>query len=535
MSLRASYLRTLACVLLVQVLLVVGAAAQALYHNPVMRGDHPDPTVLRVGADYWALVTTGGWAPHFTILRSPDLVNWRTVGAVFQQKPDWAKGDFWAPQLVEDGGRFYLYYTARREEGKNKKGTLCVAVATAPRPDGPYTDHGPLVCQMIGSIDAFSLRDETGQRYLIWKEDGNDRDQPTPMWAQPLTADGLKLTGKPKQLFRNTAMWERHVVEGAYVLRRNGWYYMFYSGNACCGRGCNYALGVARARKILGPWEKNPANPIIGANSAWQCPGHGDVVTTPDGREYLLYHAYRKDRDTFNTGREAVLDLIEWNEKGWPVINGGRGPASEAPAPLGRIEPAPASEFFDGFSTGQLAPAWQWPMNAAQRVRLDAQGGGHLTLAPLNPAADAWTGAVLGWRVPSGNYTATALVDARALAAGTRAGLAAYSWRDAAVGIALGDGKVFIWQREGRRQDTLTTVLAPTDAAALYLRMTATDGEAYSFAYSANGRDWTPAGQRVNASYIESAHVALTAAGGAARFDWVRVDPAGAGSLPEKH
>jgi hypothetical protein len=131
----------------------------------------------------------------------------------------------------------------------------------------------------------------------------------------------------------------------------------------------------------------------------------------------------------------------------------------------------------------------------------------------------------LGWRVPSGNYTATAVVDARSLAAGARAGLAVYGWRDAAVGIAAGDGKVYVWQREDRRQDTLATLDAP-NAPALFLRMTATDGEAYSFAYSANGRDWTPAGRPVNASYIEGAHVVLTAAGGPARFDWARVEPA---------
>ncbi|HYY43211.1 MAG TPA: glycoside hydrolase family 43 protein, partial [Pyrinomonadaceae bacterium] len=266
-------------------LLVVGA--QAVYHNPVMAGDYPDPTVLRVGTDYWALVTTGGWAPHFTILHSRDLVNWRTVGAVFNEKPAWAKGDFWAPELIADGDSFYLYYTARRDDGPNKKGTLCVAVATAAQPAGPYTDHGPLVCQDIGSIDAFSLRDERGQRYLVWKEDGNDRNQPTPIWAQPLTEDGLKLTGKRKELIRNDAAWERHVVEGAYILRHGDYFYLFYSGNACCGRGCKYALGVARARKLLGPWEKYVDNPIVGANAAWQCPGHGDVVTTPDDNYYL--------------------------------------------------------------------------------------------------------------------------------------------------------------------------------------------------------------------------------------------------------
>lgn len=523
---RAAALFTCALCLL---LLPVAARAQAVYHNPVMPGDHPDPTVLRVGDDFWALVTTGGWAPHFTILRSPDLIAWRTVGAVFEQKPGWAKGDFWAPELIEDRGRFYLYYTARRDDGPGKKGTLCVAVATAPQPAGPYTDRGPLVCQEIGSIDAFSLRDETGQRYLIWKEDGNDRNQPTPIWAQPLTDDGLKLTGKRKELIRNTEPWERHVVEGPYVLRRDGWYYLFYSGNACCGRSCDYALGVARAKKLLGPWEKNPANPILGGNEAWQCPGHGDIVTSVDGQEFLLYHSYRRRADTFSVGREALLDRITWDDKGWPLINGGRGPSSAAPAPV-NVSSAPAPQaFFDGFNSEQLDAAWQWPMNNMQTARSGLMPGGYLSLATgaQQTGADEWTGAVLGLRATSGDYVATAALDLRGLPAGVRAGVAAYSWRDAAVGVASGGGKVYVWRREGRAQETVASAPAPA-AATIFLRLTVERGETYRFAFSADGRDWRPVGAAVNGSYIEGAHVALTVAGpagAAARFDWLRVEP----------
>jgi beta-xylosidase len=521
----------------------VAPSQEVVYRNPVIAGDHPDPTVLRVGADFWALVTTGGWAPHFTIMRSRDLVAWRTVGAVFPQKPAWAKGDFWAPQLVEDRGSFYLYYTARRDDGAAKKGTLCVAVATAPQPSGPYTDHGPLVCQEIGSIDAFSLRDEDGRRYLIWKEDGNDRNQPTPIWAQQLTEDGLRVVGKRKELIRNTERWEGRVVEGAYVLRRGGWYYMFYSGGACCGRACDYALGVARSRRLLGRWEKNPANPILAANAAWQCPGHGDVVSTSDGREFLLYHSYRRSPDTFSVGRESVLDRLTWDEKGWPLVNGGAGTSTQATAPLAADNAvsrsvgdtaSDASEFFDGFTAAQLDPSWQWPMDNAQSARVEPSPGGYLVLTPERGAAqaDEWTGAVLGRRSTSGSYVATVAVVPPA-AAGARAGLAAYGWRAASVGAAVGGGKVSLWRREGRTQETTASASVPAGAL-VFLRMTAERGETYRFEFSENGRDWQPLGSPVNGSYIEGAHVALTAGGGAgaaARFDWVRIAPGAAARL----
>src|SRR4051794_26008817 len=209
---------------------------RATYTNPVAPGDFPDPSVIRVGRDYWASATTSEWAPEFPILHSRDLVNWEVVGAVFQRRPDWAVGSFWAPEISQDRGRFYVYYVARK-----KGGSLCAAVATSARPQGPYTDRGPLVCQDVGSIDPFPVTDESGNRYLLWKEDGNSVSKPTPIWAQRLSADGTRLIGERRELFHNDQPWEKHptlpfgdLVEGPSVVRRGGWFYLFYSGNFCC-------------------------------------------------------------------------------------------------------------------------------------------------------------------------------------------------------------------------------------------------------------------------------------------------------------
>jgi beta-xylosidase len=523
---------------LLAVCVTVGVAAaqdarRPLYTNPVIAGDYPDPTVIRAGKDFWAATTTGGWAPHFPVLHSRDLVNWRVAGYVFRERPAWAKGDFWAPEIAQDRGRFFVYYTARRDEGPRKTGTLCVAVATAARAEGPYTDHGPLVCEVrelknVGSIDAFFVRDEAGAPHLVWKADGNDAepDVPTSIFAQQLTEDGTRLVGRRKEILRNTEAWERHVVEGSYILRRGGWFYHFYSGNACCGRGCDYALGVARARKLLGPWEKHPRNPILDDNADWQCPGHGSVVSTPDGRDFLLYHSYRRRRDTFNVGRESLLDEVTWGADGWPAINGGRGPSNVNPSPLNAVESDDEREIFDDFDAPALDLEWQWPMSIRQAARVAP--GGRLVLAPIsNPKGDDMAGAVLARKTVSGDYAATARVGARVMA-GARAGLTAYSWRDAAVGIALGDGKVAVWRREGKSQKIVATADAPA-AEFVQLRMTADGGDTYRFAFSADGRAWTQLGGKVRGGHVEGARVALTAGGRApgtaAMFDWVQITP----------
>src|SRR5213075_1664878 len=137
---------------------------------------------------YWAVTTSSEWGPQFPILLSQDLVNWKVVGSVFPKRPEWSVANYWAPEISEYKGRYYVYYVARK-----KGGPLAVAVATADRPSGPYKDHGELVAQPAGSIDPVAVDDEKGLRHLIWKEDGNSRKQPTIIWMQPLNDDGTKL------------------------------------------------------------------------------------------------------------------------------------------------------------------------------------------------------------------------------------------------------------------------------------------------------------------------------------------------------
>jgi beta-xylosidase len=492
----------------------------AAYANPVIAGDYPDPSVIRTGADYWATTTSGEWAPLFPILHSRDLVNWKVAGAVFRQRPSWAERNFWAPEIVEDRGRFFVFYTARK-----KGGPLCVAVATASQAAGPYTDRGPLVCQSMGSIDAATARDESGQFYLIWKEDGNSRNRPTRIWAQRLSEDGTKLYGEKKELLRNDVAWEGGVVEGPFVVRRGGWFYLFYSGNACCGRSCNYALGVARSRKLLGPWEKNPSNPILAANETWQCPGHGSIVEDAGGRSFLLYHSYKRTEDFAQIGREALLDEVEWSASGWPTINNGKGPSRERSAPATGAPSPILDGFIDDFNSPSLDAGWQWPQGNEPVMRIETEGSAHLRLAPNASHASDLAGAVLARPTTSGDYEATVVIDTRAMKRGAHAGVAAYQGNRDALGIAVGDGKIIVWLREGKGQKTVASASAPASPI-VHLRLTASDGYLFRFAFSSDGRDWKNVGEQVNGSHLEAIRIALTAGGAkeaVASFDSFRI------------
>ena len=294
-----------------------------LYENPVMSGDFPDPTAVRIGPEYWAIATASSGQPSPPILRSPDLVHWSVAGYVSAAPPAWSSGrQQWGPWLERYGDRYLVYYSARKKYGRP-----CITVGDSTNPIGPYTDHGPLVCQPRASIDPSVVHNVHGRAFLVWKENGGS--VPSSIWVQPLSSDGLQLTGTPhKIMVGNRHSWEGGLVEGPRIISRNGWLYLFYSGGHCCAPSvCKYALGVARSHSIYGPWRRAKQNPVLKSDKRWKCPGHGAVLQTPSGHWWLLYNGYRA-RGSTNRGREMLLDLVRWSRDGWPVITPGSHPLS---------------------------------------------------------------------------------------------------------------------------------------------------------------------------------------------------------------
>ncbi len=467
------------------------------WSNPVVPGDHPDPTIVRVNGVFWASATSGEWSPQFPLFRSTDLREWTLEGAIFPMQPAWAEGSFWAPELVHDEvtDRFCAWYV-----GKKRGGPLCIAVATAQEPGGPYTDHGPLICEEDGSIDPCFARDEEGRPYLIWKEDGNSQGWPTPIWAQALTEDLLTLVGEKTQLIVNDQPWEEGVVEGPYVLRHEGWFYLFYAGNSCCGKECKYAEGVARSRKLLGPWEKFAGNPIIGANDNWRCPGHGTAVhTEEDGRgaqDYFLYHAYPA-MGTIYVGREAVLDAITWRPDGWPEVNAGEGP--------GEATPAREIDFADEFAgaglggTG-LGGSWQWPVNTYPEVRT-GEGGLRLGIPRESRlAAGPVESAMVAVPRPVGvRYEARVLLVPETRDTRLWAGLAVVGDPFNTIGLGVRGEQLVLWQRRGAMQAMVWEGAAREGA--IWLKVESGEADhVLHFSSSQDGVTWAAAGGSYDAS-----------------------------------
>ncbi len=329
-----------AAVMIAAVLESVGTAALVEYARaPVVAidADFPDPALLGAPDGFTYVYATQGTVDgrmqNIQMARSRDMRAWQRLPDALPVKPAWAARtqDFWAPHVSVHDGRYYLYYSAKPDAAlADKSRGLCLAVATADRPEGPFTDIGkPLLCGPgFVNIDPMAFDDPaTGKRLLYWGSGFQ------PIKVQELAADRVSFaTGSATVDLIATDSTDdpanyRRLVEGAWVTRHGGWYYLFYSGDNCCGAKAHYATLVARSRSATGPFDiVAPAHGglVLRADARWLAPGHNAVMTDARGRYWTAYHAIDRLRprskagDEINSRRVMLVDRLTWR-RGLPV------------------------------------------------------------------------------------------------------------------------------------------------------------------------------------------------------------------------
>jgi beta-xylosidase len=289
------------------VLLCTAAAPAEPSFVPVFKTDFPDAFVLPHAGQFIAYSTNNG--PNVPIAMSSDLVHWNFVGEANGKKRDalpklgsWAKEGFtWAPEVLQIGSRYLLYYTA----SDRRKNAQCIGVAVASDPLGPFVDSNPepIVCQtdLGGSIDADAFRDGDGKLYLYFKNDGNRVHARTSLWGQPLAPNGMSVTGSPVELVKDNQGWEERVVEAPTMVRSPAGYELFFSGGFF---GWNpeevglspYAMGYASCSGPLGPCTAAPQNPILHSFKDREAgclsgPGHQSIFEVGT-RWFMSFHAW---------------------------------------------------------------------------------------------------------------------------------------------------------------------------------------------------------------------------------------------------
>ena len=307
----------------------------AYYVNPVLSGDHPDPSVLKDGDTYYKVSSSFDYYPGLVIWRSTDLVNWTPVGPTLH-KP---VGSVYAPNLVKHGGRYFIYFPGANLpiNGVRPYGSgpsIATYVIHADSPEGPWSD--PINLNLF-AIDPAHAVGPDGKRYLF-VDDGR---------RVKLRDDGLATDGKLEKVYDGWPIPRDWVIEGVSlegpeIVHRNGWYYMFSAQGGTSGPPTGHMTVVARSRSIDGPWENSPHNPLVRTQSVcepWWSRGHPSPIQGPGGDWWLAYHGYENGFRTL--GRQMLLEPMAWTSDGWPVARGGdlssrlRKPRSGKSAPHG--------------------------------------------------------------------------------------------------------------------------------------------------------------------------------------------------------
>lgn len=347
------------------------------YLNPIVAGDHPDPTILKDGDDYYMTFSSFHSYPGLVIWHSTDLVNWSPIGPALH-KP---LGVIWAVDLCKHDGRYFIYLPANPSD----QGWSIYAL-WADDIKGPWSE--PVDLGIAGCIDPGHVVGEDGKRYLF--VNGIRRIR--------LADDGLATDGPLESAYspwRYPEDWitENFAPEGPKLLRHNGWFYLITAVGGTAGPVTGHMVIAARSRSIHGPWEHCPHNPLVRTQSAaepWWSRGHASLVEGPAGDWWMVYHGYENGFRTL--GRQTLLEPIEWTDDGWFRALGGdlsrplRKPAG------GRAGPA-GFALSDDFSNDRFGTQWSFHdphpgemervVRSANTLRLSASGTSPADSPPL--------------------------------------------------------------------------------------------------------------------------------------------------------
>ena len=508
--------------------------------NPVLKGFHPDPCMIRVGDTYYIASSTFEWWPGVRIHESKDLVNWHLLTYPLSEKrlldmtgdPD--SGGVWAPDLSYDNGTFYLVYTdAKVTNGAFKDCANYLTTAKDIR--GPWSD--PIFLNTAG-FDASLFHDDDGRKYLV-----NQYWDPRPyrhpfygIMCTEISEEKGCLIGEPRVIYKGTA---DRLAEGPHLYKVNGFYYLFVAQG---GTGYAHQSRVARARSLRDTFETQPGTPLLTTLDApchpFQKAGHGSLVQTPAGEWYFAHLMARPlHRDTESSidprgwcplGRETAIQKLVWDAEGWPQIVGGHNGAVEVDAPADAAEHKwepdyPEKDDFDGEKLNPHFQSLRTPLDESICSLRDRPG--HLRLYGHFSLASAFTQAHIARRWQSFHFEAEVKMAYEPRSFQQFAGLCCYydtgNWTCIEMTWHETYGRVIdvVNTDLGRSESVYEEHPAPVPdhAEYVYFKVSA-DGIRYRYFYSFDGTEWTAVPRifdsaRLSDEYIAAARgVAFTGA-----------------------
>jgi xylan 1,4-beta-xylosidase len=409
--------------------------------NPILPGFNPDPSILRVGDDYYIATSTFEWFPGVQIHHSRDLVHWRLLTRPLTRKSQLdMRGDpdscgIWAPCLTHDGEKFHLIYTDVKRYGRTSVGGAAGAslrdfhnyLVTADTIEGPWSD--PVYLNSSG-FDPSLFHDGDGRKYLVnmlW-DHRPGRNRFGGIVLQEYSSSAQRLIGERTNIFAGTPLG---LTEAPHLYRRGDYYYLITAEG---GTGWNHAVTMARGRDLLGPYELHPDTYILSSRTRPDAPltraGHADLVETQAGETYIAYLCGRplKNRGRCVLGRETAIQPMRWDDDGWLYTLDGQGmPMLEAPAPDLPPHPWPAAPVRADFDGAELPIDFQWLRTPEPEAifSLTARPG-HLRLIGRETIGAHFTQALVARRQQALCYSAVCAMEFEPRHFQQAAGLVAY-------------------------------------------------------------------------------------------------------------
>ena len=395
--------------------------------NPILRGFNPDPSIVRVGDDYYIATSTFEWYPGVQIHHSRDLVHWQLLTRPLRRARQLdMRGDpdscgVWAPCLTHHDGLFYLVYTDVKRYGRSSAPGAAGAslrdfhnsLVTSATVEGEWSD--PVHLNSSG-FDPSLFHDDDGRKYLVnmlWDHRA-DTNRFAGIVLQEYSAAQQRLIGERQTIFAGTAIG---FTEAPHLYKRNGWYYLLTAEG---GTGWGHAATLARSRTLGGPYELHPDIYILTTRHRPDAPlqraGHADLVDTPTGETYMVYLCGRPlpNRGRCTLGRETAIQPMTWGDDGWLRTASGDGvPMLEAPAPRDvDVEPRPVARPREDFDTDTLPIDFQWlrTPDADRLFSLRARKG-HLRLFGRESIGSMFTQSLVARRQQAHCFGASTLME----------------------------------------------------------------------------------------------------------------------------
>lgn len=394
------------------------SATNTKFLNPILAGDFPDPTIMRDGKDYYMTHSSMFYVPGLVVLHSSDLVNWEPISNALNAY----LGSVWAPDIFKYNDKYYIYFTVAG------KGNFAVYSTS---PYGPWSE--PVNLQIDG-IDPGHIVDHKGNRWVFMNGGYRAKLNPNGLGVVPGTLE------KVYDGWDFPIEWESDGfnLEGPKLKKIKDYYYKVSAQGGTAGPPTSHMAILARSKSLDGPWENSPYNPLIRTlknSEKWWAKGHGSLIDTPDGKWWIVYHAY--ENGFLGRGRQTLLEPLKMTDDGWLIAP--LGEEVEKPI-LKPITSSTAINRLDHINKFRIGLDWKF-FEEYSSDRVNFKNGVLNIRAKGNSPRDS---APLLFVPTSNNYEISAKIE---IDSGTVGGLTLFYNKDFYVGTGFDVEKRIRWRK----------------------------------------------------------------------------------------